>query len=1134
MLNRQKLTAIEAIGIPLKEVDSKVTENTFCVITRRFGEIYIHRYNSWRTLYLFQPYNPVRRAAIAFTTHEIYDILIMAVVLISVAELVVPQSVPLLYVRITFLFYITEVLYQSLSRGFIFGSYSYLRNPWMCLDFAITLLRFLKFSNYIYSLPDLGPSSSKQFGIQSLRGIRAIHLISKIPGIQVMAKGVLLSVSKMYGVTMIVFLFLLSISLAAKQLFMGLFHQKCVKEFLSNSTVSYNNHINNPENWLEGYHEEPIMCGNISGSQRCSNGYVCLPDIGGTPDANYTNFDNFSNSILNTFRLLTQDEWEDVYDKLIEATGPICILFFLPVIFLGSFFLFNLMLVVVTSSYDTVTSEGEAANQNLSSYRYHSSFQFEINKLCLHPLQTDEETLKHVLKERDDIIYHHEAIANRWRKLRKRIYQTEHSQPSYKIKLMKVQKSWRALRKVTRVILGSLRNIFRLLIVMAVLICTFAIIGNRVLGKFYDNQNIDRSELPNIAFRWTFATFGDSAFVVFQLFTGEWIKHFWSCMLTSNDSFLCPLVIISYYLIGCLVVLNLFTALLLSSFDSSQFKSSISIRETIAQALVLSFPAILRVVLVVLFIWLPFAIYGVTHFHGKFSRCEDESHEVIAEIVNKTDCIQKNFSWEESFYNFNHLGESYLLLFQLAMYTGWTEMVEMTVDYRENDLQPQRDSQPQNYAYVIIFIFVGGFFSLNLFVAVAVDTFTIMQKEVESGISNLLLTDAQKKYYKALLKLMNRKPVVLIKSPSNKCLYAFYTLVYNIWFRIFIVFLIGKYSFIFFTYLYYLSLFLGQITYGFPQSTRFSFLYAFRLLRVLHLLRLAQFLKDLRRLIYAILASIPSLFNISIFLFLLIFVYAIIGMAYFAHIKLHATLSSTQNFQSFIPSILILFRLTTGQGWDHILRTLSAMPPECEMVKGECGHKALAIVFILSFILTSSILFVNLFIAVILDNYREVLAQEKDPITEDDLKNFYDVWKLFDPKATQFISIEQLSDLLNLLDRNLRIAQPNQIAIAFMNLPLTAARKVHCLSILKGILLVKFGDVDETIIFQKLRAELQRKYEQMFPELKGSRFVETTMELKRRDYAARVIQARVRKMTFPMEERKQRYNKYLSKSKNKH
>lgn len=33
-------------------------------------------------------------------------------------------------------------------------------------------------------------------------------------------------------------------------------------------------------------------------------------------ETDYTSFDTFSHSLLNSFRLLTQDEWESIYDTV--------------------------------------------------------------------------------------------------------------------------------------------------------------------------------------------------------------------------------------------------------------------------------------------------------------------------------------------------------------------------------------------------------------------------------------------------------------------------------------------------------------------------------------------------------------------------------------------------------------------------------------------------------------------------------------------------------------------------------------------------------------------------------------------------------------------------------------------------
>ena len=63
---------------------------------------------------------------------------------------------------------------------------------------------------------------------------------------------------------------------------------------------------------------------------------------------------------LSAFRLMTQDFWENLYQIVLRVTGPMHIIFFLANIFLGSFYLINLILAIVAMSYDTLQSQAEA------------------------------------------------------------------------------------------------------------------------------------------------------------------------------------------------------------------------------------------------------------------------------------------------------------------------------------------------------------------------------------------------------------------------------------------------------------------------------------------------------------------------------------------------------------------------------------------------------------------------------------------------------------------------------------------------------------------------------------------------------------------------------------------------------
>ncbi|KAJ8282365.1 hypothetical protein COCON_G00048840 [Conger conger] len=83
----------------------------------------------------------------------------------------------------------------------------------------------------------------------------------------------------------------------------------------------------------------------------CPEGYLCIK-AGRNPDYGYTSFDTFGWAFLSLFRLMTQDYWENLYQQTLRAAGKPYMIFFVLVIFLGSFYLVNLILAVVAMAYD--------------------------------------------------------------------------------------------------------------------------------------------------------------------------------------------------------------------------------------------------------------------------------------------------------------------------------------------------------------------------------------------------------------------------------------------------------------------------------------------------------------------------------------------------------------------------------------------------------------------------------------------------------------------------------------------------------------------------------------------------------------------------------------------------------------
>ncbi|KAJ8797974.1 hypothetical protein J1605_001710 [Eschrichtius robustus] len=116
---------------------------------------------------------------------------------------------------------------------------------------------------------------------------------------------------------------------------------------------------------------------------------------------------------------------------------------------------------------------------------------------------------------------------------------------------------------------GALGN---LTLVLAIIVFIFAVVGMQLFGKSYKecvckiNQDC---ELP----RWHMHDFFHSFLIVFRVLCGEWIETMWDCMEVAGQA-MCLIVFMMVMVIGNLVVLNLFLALLLSSFSADNLAAT--------------------------------------------------------------------------------------------------------------------------------------------------------------------------------------------------------------------------------------------------------------------------------------------------------------------------------------------------------------------------------------------------------------------------------------------------------------------------------------------------------------------------------------------------------------------------------
>ncbi|NWY51195.1 SCN5A protein, partial [Chionis minor] len=585
----------------------------------------------------------------------------------------------------------------------------------------------------------------------------------------------------------------------------------------------------------------------------------------------------------------------------------------------------------------------------------------------------------------------------------------------------------------------------------------------------------------------------------------------------------------------------------------------------VVNALVGAIPSIMNVLLVCLIFWLIFSIMGVNLFAGKFGKCvnlTEEDSELNSSINNITDCIMNNNTgkifWVNVKVNFDNVGSGYLALLQVATFKGWMDIMYAAVDSREKNEQPKMEHSLFMYLYFVNFIIFGSFFTLNLFVGVIIDNFNQQKKKI-SG-EDIFMTEEQKKYYNAMKKLGSKKPQKPIPRPLNRYQGFLFDIVTRQAFDVGIMILIclnmitmmvetheqsptktdilSKINILFVAIFtaecvlklvalrqYYFSnawnifdlvvvimsliaLLLSGIGKAFEHFLPPTLFRVIRLARIGRILRLIRAAKGIRTLLFALMMSLPALFNIGLLLFLVMFIYAIFGMANFAYVKMEDGIDDMFNFQTFANSMLCLFQITTSAGWDGLLSPiLNTGPPYCDPTIngaiGECGKPAIGIIYFVSYIIISFLIVVNMYIAVILENFNAATEESSEPLGEDDFDIFYEIWEKFDPEATQFITFSALSDFADALAEPLRVPKPNKVELIAMDLPMVSGDRIHCLDILFAFTKRVLGDSGE---LDTLKVQMEEKFMAANPSKISYEPISTTLRHRQEEASATVIQ----------------------------
>ncbi|XP_017056513.2 voltage-dependent calcium channel type D subunit alpha-1 isoform X1 [Drosophila ficusphila] len=270
----------------------------------------------------------------------------------------------------------------------------------------------------------------------------------------------------------------------------------------------------------------------------------------------------------------------------------------------------------------------------------------------------------------------------------------------------------------------------------------------------------------------------------------------------------------------------------------------------------------------------------------------------------------------------------------------------------------------------------------------------------------------------------------------------------------------------------------------------------FRLFRVMRLVKLLSKGEGIRTLLWTFIKSFQALPYVALLIVLLFFIYAVVGMQVFGKIALDGgnAITENNNFQTFQQAVLVLFRSATGEAWQEIMMSCSAQPDvKCDMksdTPGEACGSSIAYPYFISFYVLCSFLIINLFVAVIMDNF-DYLTRDWSILGPHHLDEFIRLWSEYDPDAKGRIKHLDVVTLLRKISPPLGFGKlcPHRMAckrLVSMNMPLnsdgTVLFNATLFAVVRTSLSIKTeGNIDDAN--SELRTTIKQIWKRTNPKL---------------------------------------------------
>uniref|UniRef100_A0A674IXX4 Voltage-dependent L-type calcium channel subunit alpha n=1 Tax=Terrapene triunguis TaxID=2587831 RepID=A0A674IXX4_9SAUR len=525
----------------------------------------------------------------------------------------------------------------------------------------------------------------------------------------------------------------------------------------------------------------------------------------------------------------------------------------------------------------------------------------------------------------------------------------------------------------------------------------------------------------------------------------------------------------------------------------------------VVQCVFVAIRTIGNIVIVTTLLQFMFACIGVQLFKGE-KRNVVKGHYISYKDGEVTQPIIQSRNWENSKFNFDNVLTAMMALFTVSTFEGWPELLYKSIDSHMEDVGPIYNHRVEISIFFIIYIIIIAFFMMNIFVGFVIVTF---QEQGEQEYKNCELDKNQRQCVEYALKARPLRRYI----PKNQYQYKVWYVVNSTYFEylMFVLILLNTICLamqhygqscpfkqamnilnMLFTGLFTVEMILKLIAFkpkhyfcdawntfdalivvgsivdiaitevnpaehtqcsssmNAEENSRISITF-FRLFRVMRLVKLLSRGEGIRTLLWTFIKSFQALPYVALLIVMLFFIYAVIGMQVFGKIALNDTsyINRNNNFQTFPQAVLLLFRCATGEGWQDIM--LDCLPdkkcdPESEPTNStegdhSCGS-SFSIFYFISFYMLCAFLIINLFVAVIMDNF-DYLTRDWSILGPHHLDEFKRIWAEYDPEAKGRIKHLDVVTLLRRIQPPLGFGKlcPHRVAckrLVSMNMPLNS------------------------------------------------------------------------------------------------